>query len=448
MGVPYMVDKNWSDFEEYIQKIMEQESIAGAAIAVAQHGEVIYQKGFGVRNQRTQEPVTPETIFGVASITKSFTAMAIMQLEDEGKLSVTDPVTKYLPEFKIHGIEDINSIKIHHLLSHTTGLPPMRRKEELRRLEDHLEYLVTEDVNLLGQPGDYFSYCNDTFLLLGAIIERVTGRLYRRYITEHILDPLSMRRSTFSLEEVEKFKNVTVPYVYNREVSKLEEVPWPALGNYEVGGGVRSTVLDLLKYGQVYVGDLSDDRIVTSRSIVSRDQLKKMWQPVHPIDRNTHYGYALQITPNYSDVTLVEHGGGQPGVSSNFGFLPEKGLVVAVLTNVSGVSASDMWLAAVNTVLGLPLNQKRSVEPYYLASLKELQRLTGTYQSAEGGMARIFLDGDTPKAEVDGQVFVLRPSDEQTLVIEKNGKAIRFLLNNDGVAWAAFYGVRMLPRVE
>jgi CubicO group peptidase (beta-lactamase class C family) len=439
-----MTNQKWTDFEEFISKIIKKENIGGAAVAVSQRGKVIYQKGFGVCNEKTQEPVTPNTIFGVASITKSFTAMAIMQLEIEGKLSVEDPVINYLPEFQLPGIKDMKNVKIHHLLSHTTGLPPMRRREELQYLDDHLTYLAEENIDLLGQPGEYFSYCNDTFLLLGAIIERLTGRLYRRYITEQILNPLHMYRSTYSLEEVDKFTDVSVPYVYQRETDKLQEVPWPKLGNYEVGGGIRSTVLDLLKYGESYIRD----EAYRDRVEVTKNTVRKMWQPVHQISRNTYYGYGLQITPNYSNVTLVEHGGGQPGVSSNFGFVPEKELVVAVLTNVSGVPAGDIWLAAVNTAMELPIEQKRSVEPHYEASLEDLQRLTGTYQSVEGGKVRIFIDRDTPKAEVDGQEFVLRPSDEQTLVLEKTEKPIRFFFDNDGVAWAAFYGVRMLPRVK
>lgn len=439
-----MSNIEWSDFEAYVKQVMEEEHIPGAAIAVSRNGEVIYQKGFGYRDIETQEPVTPDTIFGIASITKSFTALAIMQLEQEGKLSVHDPVIQYLPEFKLHGIEDMSTVKIRHLLSHTTGLPPMRRREDLNQLDDHLDYLASEDYQLLGQPGRYFSYCNDTFLLLGAIIERLTGRLYRRYITEQILDPLGMVRSTFSLEEVEKFQNVSVPYVYHRELDRWRKVPWPKLGNYEVGGGVRSNVLDLLKYGQLYLGH----RTMADKCLISDEQIGKMSKPVHPIDRNSYYGYALRVTPDYSNLTLVEHGGGQPGVSSNFGFVPEKGLVVAVLTNVTGVSAGDLWLATVNVALGLPLEQKRSVEPIYDASREELEKFMGTYQSAEGSKIKIFAEGEAFKVESDGQVFDLRSSGKHTLAIVKNDKPITFFFGDDGEPWAAFFGMRMLQRAR
>lgn len=92
-----MSDRDWSIFEAYVGKLMKQESIAGAAVAVSQHGEIIYQKGFGVRDIETKDPVTPDTIFGTASVTKSFTALTIMQLADEGKLSLDDPVICYIP---------------------------------------------------------------------------------------------------------------------------------------------------------------------------------------------------------------------------------------------------------------------------------------------------------------------------------------------------------------
>ena len=114
-----------------------------------------------------------------------------------------------------------------------------------------------------------------------------------------------------------------------------------------------------------------------------------MAEPVHYTSGNSFYGYGLQTTPNYSGVTLVEHGGGQPGVSSNFGFIPERGIVAAVLTNLSDVSANAIWLAAVNTALHLPIDQKRSTEPHFEMNPEQLQRMVGTYRSDEGSEVKI-----------------------------------------------------------
>ncbi|WP_282942685.1 serine hydrolase domain-containing protein [Paenibacillus sp. RC67] len=437
-----MSDQDWSKLEAYVEHIMEQEFIAGAAVAVSKHGKIIYKNGFGVRDIHTKEPVTPDTVFGTASITKSFTALAIMQLADEGMISLNDPVIRHLPGFKLNRRESSESITIHHLLSHTTGMPPLRRREDFNRFSEHLAYLANETYDLLGTPGQYFSYCNDTFLLLGAIIERISGRPYWKHMTERILEPLHMSRTTFSLGELESWGNVSVPYVKNNKSGSLDAVPWPKLGNYAVGGGIRSNVLDLLKYGQCFVQSGSDD------AIVNQDSVRNMWNPAHRIGRITHYGYALRMTPDYSGVTLVEHGGGQPGVSSHFGFVPEEGLVAAVLTNVANVPASDLWLSAINTALGLPLEQKSSIEPYYEASLEQLEKLVGTYRSAEGGNLTIVLDEGKPKAEVDGNTFMLRVSSDHTLVIENKEYPIRFFFKDGPEAWAALYSSRMLTRVS
>lgn len=430
---------DWTLFEDRLKERMAAEHIPGAAVAISKDGKVIYQKGFGVRDLETLEPTTPETIFGIASVTKSFTALAIMKLEEEGKLSIHDPVIKYLSDFCIQDM-DRQSIKIHHLLTHSTGLAPIRRREELNQFHEHLTYLAEIKHNILGKPGEYLSYCNDTFLLLGAIIERITGRLYRRYITEELLYPLHMQRTTFSIEELGKFIDVSTPYVYNYEMDQYVKQVWPTLGNYEVGGGIRSNVLDLLKYGELYI----NQGFIQNESLISTDQLEKMWKPYMQISRKSAYGYAFEITPSYHGVTLIEHGGGQPGVSSNFGFIPEQNLVVAVLTNVSDASAKDIWLEAVNTALDIPILEKRSIEPSIEILGEQKERFIGTYQSEEGSSLEILLKNNELLARIENKEFKLRASDNETLILIEKERPIRFYFDETDKAWAAFFGLRML----
>jgi CubicO group peptidase (beta-lactamase class C family) len=422
---------NWGKFESCVQNLIEKEHIVGTAVAVSHKGKTIYQKGFGFSDLQTKSPVTENTIFGVASVTKSFTAKAIMKLEAEGKLSIEDSVIKHLPEFNIQGMKDLEQVKIKHLLSHTTGVPPIKRKEEVNFLDQHLEYLATYQTKLLGAPGEYYSYCNDTFLLLGAIIERTTDRLYRRYITEEILNPLKMYRSTYSIEEVLKMEDVSVPYDYNRKKCIHERQEWPKLGNYEVGGGIRSSVIDLLKYGNDYINN--------------KDLYTRMWTPFIETGSNSYYGYGFQVTPEYNGITLVEHGGGQPGVSSNFGFVPEKDIVIAVLTNVSGVPVSDIWLKAVNTIVDLPIETKRVELPEYKLHQEDLEKLLGVYESDEGSLIEVFLDQEIPKVNLLDETYNLRATSTDTLVIEKSDVPIHFYIKeNESSAWAVFFGSRML----
>jgi CubicO group peptidase (beta-lactamase class C family) len=441
-----MADARWTVFEDYVDEVMAREHIVAVAVAIAQDGDILYAKGFGTRDLATGEPVTPESVFGCGSVSKSFTAMAITQLADKGLLSVDDPVIKHLPEFRLRGIDDMSTVRVRHLLSHTTGCPPMGRHQEKHAFTEHLEYLATQDYEVLGKPGEYFSYCNDTFLLLGAIIERLSGRRYRTHMSENVVAAIGMPRTTYDITELPDWDNVTAPYIYKRKSDRHEAQPWPDLGNYEVGGGVRSNVLALVRYGHVYV----NDGVIDGRRIVSEEGLLRMRQPMYKTNRNTYYCFGLNKTPDYAGLTLVEHGGGQAGVSANFGFVPEKRLVAAVLTNVSGRPAGALWLAAVNTALGLPIDKLRSIEPHYGAPVEHLRRFAGTYKSAEGGELRVSLEDSAPKVEVEEQVFALRASDERSLVFRNQGQdvPIRFYFDQNGETWAAFYHSRMLRKVK
>ncbi|MRG87283.1 serine hydrolase domain-containing protein [Salinibacillus xinjiangensis] len=429
----------WSLFEQRMQTRMENEHIVGAAVAVMQKGIVIYQQGFGVGDLQTQTPVNSNTVFGTASISKSFTALATLKLADQGFLSIDDSITKYIPGFHIKGMENTDGIKVHHLLTHTTGLAPVKRNEERNHFKDEKHFLMEHQHPLLGKPGEYFSYSNDMFSLLGEIIEKVSGKLYRRYIIEEILSPLEMNRSTLSVEELQKLNQVSTPYTYNKEKNQHEEQDWPTLGVYEVGGGVRSTALDLLEYGDLY---LNKGKIGES-SIISPQQIRKMSKPYAKVGRNRYYGYGLKVTPDYHGRTLIEHGGSQPGVSSNFGFIPEEELVVVVLSNVSNVAAGDIWLEAVNTAIGLPLEERDEKEPEITLSIKQLERLVGTYSSEEGMRLEITLDHDVPIVHIDNEVYDAYASDEQTLVVKATERPIRFYFKNKQ-PWAAFFGMRML----
>lgn len=444
---------DWASFEAHVEQVMKDSHIVGTAVAVADGKDVLYARGFGVKDVKTREPVTPETIFGCASVSKSFTAMAITQLCDEGLMSLDDPVIEHIPEFRLVGEEDMGDVRMRHILSHTTGLPPIKRRQEITGFDQHVEYLATAQYELLGKPGEYFSYCNDTFLLNGMIIQRKKGQLYRRYMTRHILDAIGMNRSTYSLEELEKLGDLSTPYVYNRKTGEHDPQPWPVLGTYEVGGGVKSCVLDLMKYGQVY---LSGGAAPDGTRIASAEGLKRMWTaPMYRTARKTDYHFALQVTPEYDGrgITLVEHSGGQPGVSSNFGFVPEKGVTAAVLTNVTGVPAGAIWLAAVNTALGMPLETEKSIETDCGAPVEQLARFTGTYKSDEGiGVdVSIVTEGDGLKVKTEGEEFEAKASDERTLFFHAMGQeqVLRFYFDekrNPDHPWAVLAHSRMLRR--
>ncbi len=441
-----MANHDWKSLGDEIGRTMERHHIPGAAIAVAQRGQVIYEGAFGLRNLDTGDVVTPDTVFGIASVSKSVTAMAIMQLQDQGRLCVESPVTRYLPEFKIRGLQDMSAVRLHHLLSHSTGLPPFKRHQEYNVLSQHIEYIATADYELLGKPGQYFSYCNDSFLVLGAVIERLMDRPFTDHMRESVFRQIGMARTTYWTEDFARLGDVTELYQYDQKAGKHDKQEWPDLGNHRVSGGIRCSVRDLVRYASVY----TTDGVLDGRRIISEHSIWRMRQPVVEAGRNTYYGYAMQICPGYEGVTLVSHGGSLPGVAAHFGYVPEEGIAAAVLTNASGAPSKALWLMAVNAALGLPVAQKLPPEPYWEAPPGYVEKYYGTYASAESAKIRVFGDGPKVLAEAAGEMYELRPSGPRSLVYEALGQetVLIFFVREDGQVWAVRAGSRMLRKVE
>lgn len=436
--------ERWTDLGQFVKRTMDEFRIAGVAVAVSRDGETCYTGTFGTRNQSTGEPVTPHTIFGLASVSKSFTAMGIMSLADKGLVSRDDPVVKHLPEFSIRGIGDMAGVRLHHLMSHSTGLPPFKRRQGLKPLSEHVKYIAEAEYELLGKPGDYFSYCNDAFIVLGAVIERVTGKPFAEYIRQAIFEPAGLCRATY--DDPSQLTDVTELYVHDKAAGELVAQNWPDLGNYHVSGGVRASISDLIAYTNIY----TNDGMANGRRVLSCHSIRCMRQPVVRVSRDASYAYGLRVTPDYCDLTLVEHGGSLPGVSSHFGYVPEHNLGVAVLTNVSAVPVRAIWMAAVNAALGFPLDRPSSVEPVWEAPEGFVERYAGTYRSAESGDLRIFVEDGVAKGVVGGEQVVLRPSDDKRLVYRMNGQdaVLRFYTDRSGEILAVLAGSRMFRRVK
>jgi CubicO group peptidase (beta-lactamase class C family) len=496
-----MTGSRWADFERFVHQTMVEHLIPGAAIAVWQDGAVVYSRGFGLRCRESHEPVLPDTVFGVASISKSFTVMALARLQDRNLLSLDDPVVRHLPEFQIQGA-DMGKIRIYHLLSHTTGLPPLAGlgraiRESMKGhptwdgpttgpsgppvplataqpgttatavvstapapsaapvtiagtqaapttpddYSSYLRYLGSVPVDLYGPPGECFSYSNDSYVVAGALVERVSGMPYLDFMRTEVFAPLGLTRTTFSLAELAQMSNVTRLYFNNKRGETLCVPQWQDIGIYAAGGGIKSTVMDLVKYASVY----ATGGLAGHVRFLSEDVVKRIRTPLYRLSRSAHYACGLQVTPDYSGMTLVEHGGSLTGVSSTFGFVPEAKLAAAVLTNASSVPAADVWLAAVNTALDMPIERKRSYEPSWQAPPGYGERLVGRYRSDEGADIQVTWDKRGLTIALGGEEFDLRLSGPDTAVYNFRGqeRLVRFFTRHDGQAWALFHGNSM-----
>jgi len=463
----------WEKFVDYVHLQMVDHLIPGVAVAVWADGETLFARGFGHRNRGAHDPVDTSTVFGIASITKSFSAMAIMQLVEKRLITLEDPAVKYLPELRINGMAP-KKIQIRHLLSHTSGLAPLpglsyamahsmqgyptwngerrtvKPDAKLPTFDDYnsyLNYLQDEHCDIYGEPGQYFSYSNDSFVLIGAIIERVSGQDYRSYVRENILIPVGMDRTTFSKIELIDIPNVTRLYFNNCRGETLEAPGWQDLKVYDAGGGLKSCVDDMIRYAAAYIG--------TNHKVLKPESVRTMYTPLYQLSRTAHYGLALQVSPDYHGLTLVEHGGSLTGVSSTFGFVPEKRLAAVVLTNVSGVPAADIWLAAINTAIGLPILVKRSSDTTWNPPDKFLDRFIGRYQSREGADILVYSEGDHLTIGTMGESFILRFTGPDSAVYNYRGqeRVVRFFLKQNGLAWGIFSGnsmtgIRLIKKVD
>ncbi|MFC7364976.1 MULTISPECIES: serine hydrolase domain-containing protein [Bhargavaea] len=422
---------DWKAFEQFAEKIRVKEEIPGMAIGAARNGVPLFVSGFGTIEAGGEAYITPDTVFGTASVTKSFTALAVHILAAEGKLSLTDPVVRYLPEAE--SLPIIRSAEIRHLLSHTTGMPPVKRREEIEGFEEHIRYLESLDMEPIGLPGERISYSNDAFLLLGALIERVSGVNYQEFIMERIVRPAGMKRTSFTPPGQGEETNTAVQYT-----EKLLPVDWPSLGNYAVGGGIRSTVNDLLVYGRLYT-----DRAFRE-SVIGNVDTAAMQEPVATVDGTTFYGHGLMVTSDFGGNVLIHHGGGQPGVSSSFGFLPDQGITVSVLTNRTVVSAEKLMKGAIYTALGRSPEESMVRLPEIPVSSDKLKTFTGHYRNDEDPDGfRIDASERGLVMRSDGRTDHLRPVDPGQFQNNRTGKLIRFDVGSGGKVDMAFTGLRV-----
>ncbi|MEO7984616.1 MAG: serine hydrolase domain-containing protein [Bacteroidota bacterium] len=301
----------------------------GGAVLLVKDNKVVYQKGFGVADINTREPVTTKTLFNIGSISKTFVAYGILKLASENQLSLDDELYKYFPDFANKQIAQ--KIKIVHLLTHTSGLPDSRKVKD-----QHDFYLVAKDEENFAplkqtnatefEPGSSYKYSNPAFNGLALIIEKITGKRWQEYIEKNIFQPAGMKRSTIT-DGPHPEKGVAHGYIKNErngfeELDYGEEPTFAAAGN----GGVWSSVEELWKYEQAirqYIF-LDSGWVIKSRTIYSFPA----WKDTMP----SRLGLSWFLTKEMG-LSMIGHTGSQGGFISDYCWLPEKGIFYVLLCN-------------------------------------------------------------------------------------------------------------------
>lgn len=466
---------SYRDFAEKLTKVYQ---IPGIAVGLGQDGEPIYTGGFGYRNVEQQLPITPDTLFGIGSITKSFTCVAILQLADAGKLSVDDLVTHYLPEFRTPNAEYTKQMTIHHFMTHSSGLPPLptlghalaksvegdpaakssssskasAKQAFLNTYEELMDYIASLDFELLGPPGQTFSYSNDAYALLGTIIERASGQSYVEYMDSHILRPAGMSRSTFSPQVAACDANAATLYARRGDdagdgAGEVYAAPiWWDAPTMLAAGFLKSTTSDMLRYAEIYRngGVVGDERILSAESV------GRMMKPYIECDPDRYYGYGLMITPNYHGTMLVDHGGALKGIAAQLTVLPEKGITGVALANLAGVPSFDILLGAINERLGLSVDSRRVAFALKETSSAALERFAGEYASGEDMKVKISDVEGEMQATLDGKAYPVHQVDDCLFVAltSETQQPMKFLVDAAGRTTGMYFHYRILAKVN
>lgn len=310
------------------------------SVLVAEKGEIIYQKGFGMANMEWDIPNAPDTKHRLGSVTKQFTAMLILQLASEAKLDVNTPISKYLPDYpKERG----DNITIHHLLTHTSGIPnytalPGFMENESRNPYSPSEFVETfADMDLEFTPGEKFNYSNSGYFLLGLIAETLTEQSYEQLLEDRIFTPLKMNDTGYD-NHSDILKNRATGYEKNGASflnSKYLDMSIPY-----AAGSMYSTVEDLYLW----------DRALYTNKLLSSDYMEMYFKPYVKAFGETHYAYGWGVGQetigNTEDsIYVVSHGGGINGFNTIISRAPSDQSLIVLLNNTGGAPLNEMTQA-------------------------------------------------------------------------------------------------------
>lgn len=312
------------ELEAYLNKMAAADVFSGAVL-LARNGAVLFERAYGQASKRYGVPNRNDTLFNLGSMNKMFTAVAVAQLAQQGKLSFDDPAGKHLdPDWLPDGIAD--RVTIHQLLTHTSGLGSYFNEEFMttsralfREIIDYKPLLETE--TLAFEPGTQWAYSNTGYLLLGAIIEKVSGQNYFDYIREHVYKPAGMMRSD-SYEMDQPVPNLAmgyIKYITPKGVRWTNNLFEHVIRGGPAGGGF-STVGELLLF----------DQALRSHKLLDAEHTRRVLSAKPPV--SPHYGYGFNVEDR-PGARIAGHGGGFPGISTNLDMYLDSGYTAVVLSN-------------------------------------------------------------------------------------------------------------------
>ncbi|MFL5357746.1 serine hydrolase [Archangium sp.] len=405
----------------------------GAAILVIQDGQILLKKGYGLADLESKKPIGPDTAFLLGSVTKQFTAMAVMMLAERGKLKYDDPLSKFLPGFPPYA----RKITVRHLLHHTAGLPdyedlflesgnldkdyPRSAKTPRSRFEPTSK----EALALLSRvkaprfaPGEQHEYSNSGYVILAQIVEKVSGQSFARFLQQNIFQPLGMSRSLLYDETRPQVQNAATSYTLQDGVYR--DIDYTPLNAIYGEDNIYSTVEDLFKWDQaLYTGKLV--KAATLEAAFTPGTLNN--------GQSTEYGFGWRVR-KFLGLDVVAHGGAWAGFKTVILRIPEQRFSVVVLANqqqldVSGIAfeISKVYLAG-----------RMAGPTVFEVAPEALRKCAGRYELAPGFIAEVSLEKNDLWVKLpDGTSWKLRPQSATTYFVEgREQEQVTFNLDEKG----------------
>lgn len=461
------------ELDDYLKNLFKSKQYPSVAVCIRGPEGIIFEKGYGYCDFEKNKPAGIDTVYGIASMSKSMTTLACAILEAEEKLDFSDPVTKYFPQFSIPGTP-IESITLRHLAMHTSGLPPIpplewsiamntpgRDTEATRKLKesapnkmDTIENIINYITNsgeyeVLGTPGECMSYSNDAYAILSYVVDQAAGIPLEEFLKKRIFEPLGMSRSVLDIDgsEAVALANGDIADLFDLDDdgNLYSDKIWSILPPYRGCACVKSTASDITKYYQM----LSQKGKFEGKQIIDPKAVEILIGREFPETPYPFYCFGLNKRVKNGKV-ICEHSGGLHGVST-FGGLIMGGYSMTTLCNQGDVSMEPFVWACYNLILGLPLDTSHA---FAIPSGKKFsmpEAIVGTYISREAVPSYCIITSDTEGnlyANYNSEKLILHYCVE-TLFSARTAEnpheqrtPMRFLIRN-GKAW----GVRCYTRV-
>jgi CubicO group peptidase (beta-lactamase class C family) len=378
------------------QQLAARTGAPGMSYGLVVDGELLYAGSIGVADRSSKRAVDSRTVFRMASMSKSFTALAILKLRDEGRIRLDEPASRYIPQLKANPslTPDAPPLTIRHLLTHAGGFPEDNAWGD-RQLDatDAALLKLAGEASLSTVPGTAYEYSNLGYALLGRIITVVAGMPYQRYITEKILRPLGMKETYFEWSLVPATQ---LAKGYRRTGEGWQEEPLLHDGAYGAMGGMLTSLADFARYLRLHQSAWPPSA-APENGVLRRSSLREMHQPANfsglspgyrynsgrSCATASAYAYGLRWVMDCEEKRFVGHSGGLPGFGSNWTFMPDYGIGVVCFANLTYAPIGAFNQNVLDTIVRLAGLEKRMVTPSSLLN-KRMEELAAVLPGWKG----------------------------------------------------------------